>query len=294
VTLPASPIWLASSPDGRGPLCTDDQATVTFVARNRPAQSWTHRFAGADRRAIECLPPQPLALPPGAYEVGVTLEDVYPNTFGSRPYYLVFAARGDVSPVTPAMASPTKGSPLPTPPERAAVPASTPVAPMATTARREVLPTAAAIPVPLDTQRGASSIGERHAILLPAGVAALLIAVLLLARRRTRAAAAGTSPIAGVFYLFDQETREARTEMLRDDPRPLVVRRRPLRVAALGAEQGAGIGEIRRSVDGLVLYETAADTTAPLVHNTLYTLAGGTVTLRYRSMSGAQGARPRR
>jgi hypothetical protein len=219
----------------------------------------------------------------------VTLEDLYPPTFGSRPYYLVFATSAAGSSATAVVVPAATAVPPTAALEQVAVASARPIAPTAGAAVTRVSPTAVLPPAPPDAQLSIPALGDRRSVLLLAAAALLIAGVVVLARSRARAV--GWAPVAGVLYLFDQETREARTAMVRDDPQPLVVWRRPLRVAALDRQDDRGVGEIRRAADGLVLYEVAADTAAPLVHDTLYTLAGGAVTLRYRSMNGARGAR---
>jgi hypothetical protein len=297
-TLPGSSVLLASSPDGQGWLCTDDQATLTFATGGHEALTWSHRFAGADRRAITCLPPQRLDLPMAAYQITVTLEDLYPNTSSSRPYYLVFAAG----------AAPAGATALPAPP-----PATRAVAQRSPPTTIEVAPATSAHVVAVATLGPAATVAttpdspgtqpatpptlDLRLVAWLIGVALLLGLAVLIVRRRNRRRTAEQPPITGILYLFDQETREARTEIVRGGAQ-LDVRRRPLRVATVAAaEASQGIAQIRPSSDGLLLYESAADAAVPLVHDRLYALAGGVVTLRYREPGGgrrstANGRRP--
>jgi hypothetical protein len=119
--------------------------------------------------------------------------------------------------------------------------------------------------------------------------AALLISLAALGVRRRIRRPSTPPAITSVLYLFDQETREARTELVRGSAR-LDVRRRPLRVAvvATAVEIDQGIAQIRPSSEGLLLYEPATEAAIPLVHDRLYALAGGAVTLRYREPSGGR------
>jgi hypothetical protein len=91
IDLPSDSVVVSSSPDGSGVLCTDDEARLTILRERQPVAVWSHRFFSADRREILCLSPQRLRLPtgPGQYQVQIELEDRYPPTYSSRPYYLV-------------------------------------------------------------------------------------------------------------------------------------------------------------------------------------------------------------
>jgi hypothetical protein len=100
-----------------------------------------------------------------------------------------------------------------------------------------------------------------------------------------RRAGAGQPAMMGVLYLFDQETREARTEILRGNTQRREIRRRPLSLSEATADEqsGTGIAQVWPGADGPMLRDAEGGEGTPLIHDRLYALAGGAVTLRYRS-----------
>ena len=232
-TMPAT-VVLASSPDGAGALCTDDQATLTFSKSGR-RQVWTHLFASADRRGITCLPPQTLQLAAGAgeYEIAVTLEDRFAPTYRSRSYYyLVFAVDATVDEHAP----PTRVAAT-VAPTRVAATASQTVAP-SPTAPVSAIPTT--VPLATTAQRRDEESKGRAASLPPWGNATtpyFLVAVValvalaafaLLRRRRPQ-----TKRMGGIVDLFDRETGEGCTLLLHRFPTGVGIARFPLQATAL-------------------------------------------------------------
>lgn len=293
VELPRAQVWLASTADGQGELCTDDQATITIAQPDRPAQRWSHQFASPDRRGIVCIPPLRLLLSQaGAYSVTVVLEDLYPDTYGSRPYYLVFERAAQVAGPSAIGAA---GTAQPTPARPTIAGARTPIQPAVGIhpPGASAFPTTPALDGPADRAAGISAGIDWLGPALLGSLALLLAGAggLLWRRRRRRARPAGLS---GVVYLFDQETREARAVTLLGMGAPLAIRRHPLDAlpsAALGQASGA-IARIAL-VDGRPALQSDLASTeaapAPLRHDQIYPLAGGVVTLRYR---GPDAARP--
>jgi hypothetical protein len=289
-TVPTDGVWLASSSDGQGMLCTDDQATLRFTARDRPALIWSHRFTSADRRSIACIAPLRLTLPAAGeeYQIEVILEDLQPDTYSSRPYYLVFTTgtiERAASAQLPATPHPTAAL-APTALSTAAMVATLPPAP--TAPPTAAAPTAAMLPIaPPNVPDAAGHMlagGGLRIVLLVGVVVFLIMAAIAIRGRRVRYGAASQPSLAGIVYLFDQETCEARTEILPDDVRRLHIRRQPLGLAALPSDApgGASIAQIWSTDNGLVIEDLTAPGPTPLTHDRPYTLAGGAVILRYR------------
>lgn len=278
VALPGGVLHLASTPDGRGDLCTDDQATIVVARGAHELWRWSHRFVSADRLAIECIGTQTIMLPPAAasYSATIVLEDVYPDTYGTRAYYLV---PDPPAPTAEAAATPSP-APLVAPTQPAPIqPTAPPLATLAT-------------PVP-DTPLGPRP-ARWPAIGLAAGFLAGLIGLIWLLRR---APAVSRQRARAIIELFDQETREARTIAVTEET--TLIARRPLRAApatALAAE--ATIASIQLSAVGALLrVSTALPNQAPIVlqPDQRYPLAGGVVLLRYRGDGAPPAAidRPR-
>lgn len=289
LTLPGASVRLAASPDGQGALCTDDQATIQFVTGGMQPQVWSHRFAGADRRAITCIPPQQMALSagPGAYRVSVLLEDLFPDTYSTRPYYLVFDA---VAPAPTSQATPAAAPATPAPTAAAMLFAVAPTFAAAVPTLRPA-PTAGDVATPPQgsTQYAPTPAAPFSTWLLPAlALAAALCCGLAIVVWRRRAPA--TPAIAGIVDLFDQGTREARTEFLPAGAGVFEITCTPLRLTAPGAREQAGVAVARLLVtaEGVALEDlTPSSGTAdaiPLQNDTPYRIAGGAVTLRYRSL----------
>ena len=226
-TLPST-VVLASSPDGTGALCTDDQATITF-SRAGQRQVWAHLFARADRQGITCLPPQAVQLPVGAgeYAIAITLEDRFAPTYHSRPYYLVFTGET----VADEHAPPTRVAAA-VAPTRVATTAFQTAAP-SPTAFASVIPTTA--PLTTTTQRpddegkgrAASPPPQRYATasyLLAAVVALVALAAFVLLRQRRPQ----TQRMGGIVDLFDRETGEGCTLLLHRFPTGAGIARYPL------------------------------------------------------------------
>lgn len=302
IALASAQVWLASTPDGAGQICTDDRATITLQAADGATQRWTYDFAGPDRRAIMCRPPQALALPAGAgvYTATITLEDLYPPTFGTRAYYLVAdtvresAAAPDRRPVASSPSVPT--------PERtrAPQPVAQPIAThMASTAAPPAVPPAAPVVQRADPSDGTLLRDPRVPAAL--GAALVLAIVALLIRRLLRRDRLPVHQLRGVLYLFDPATREARTIALPGDATSVDIYQRPLRAVPIGRADGAdaAIAQIQATAGGPVLLESDAPRTQPIKieRDRPYVIAGGAVTLRYRDQAAGPmrgGSHPRR
>lgn len=270
--LPGRPLHLASTPDGRGELCSDDQATISFQAGTREVYRWSQRFTSADRQAITCIAPQPIVLPAVAasYSVTIVLEDLYPDTYGSRAYYLV------IDPPAPGAGG---AADAPTP-ARPAVP--TPTA----TPRAE--------PAVVATRPPAGPAGRPMRTEPLIGLAAITLALLaggawLITRGRRRGRA--SLRWAGIIDLFDTTTREARTITLQGNAPALAITRHPLRAAPADGRAGT-IALLRLTAQGPVI--EAGQAPIALRHDQRYQLAGGMVVLRYRGEDGPRAASPTR
>jgi hypothetical protein len=270
--LPGRPLHLASTPDGRGELCSDDQATISFQAGTRVVYRWSQRFTSADRQAITCIAPQPIALPAAAasYSVTIVLEDLYPDTYGSRAYYLV------IDPPAPGAGG---AADAPTP-ARPAVPTPTPTA----TSSAEPAVAATLPPdAPAGPMRPEPLIGLAAITLVLLAGAAWLIT-------RGRRGRAGLR-WAGIIDLFDTTTREARTITLQGNAPALAITRHPLRAAPADGRANP-IALLRLTAQGPVI--EAGQTPIALRHDQRYQLAGGMVVLRYRGEDRPRAATPTR
>ena|GEM_PF-4568813 len=299
---------------------------MQFLQAGSVVQRWTHRFARADRQAIVCIPAQPIALPttPGIYRVTIVLEDLYPDTWGSRPYMLVGATTASVV----ATATPERR------PDRVEAPDTVPAvgsqdgqmsAPTSTTptvagAGADLFAEQPPTPYPAPTATlvqpetatagpGAASRGvsARREWLpaLPDGIAwpavlvpgaALLLGTLLLDmlfwRRHAHRQQTLPPPLTGMILLFDQDSREAHTEVFVGAPSMVEVQRHPLRVVAVptSTPSDRAIARIQATTAGMLLHDvTASAVPEPvrLQHDQRYALADGAVTLRYRDPLGS-------
>jgi hypothetical protein len=297
VKLPGGTIELASSVDGQGALCTDDQATLIFAADGQEVGRWSHRFSTDDRRAIVCIPPQRQfqALAEGTYEITVELEDLYPDTYSSTAYYLIIGADDSdppdaaetatpsPQPVIPSAAAgpaqivaPTRGHPFPT-----ATPAGVGIG-------RDPSPAIPSTPVPAasDTQRVEGGVPRWSPLGLALIAITLLLGVLALARIRRRRSTDHAPALDGVLYLFDRDTREAHTAMLPGDTRRIEVRWRPLKVVVPPAQEqhGVVVARVWSTAAGPMFHDlTDADgVPARLERDVPHTIADA-IELRYRA-----------
>jgi hypothetical protein len=111
----------------------------------------------------------------------------------------------------------------------------------------------------------------------------------LIVRRRWRSRRLG--PPSAVLYLFDEETREARTIMVQQDA-ALAIRRRPLSavpITPLAPADGA-IAQIVPTAQGPALVRSATPDAAPVLlrSDQPYVLDGAAVSLRYRGQNAEQ------
>lgn len=289
IPLTTTHIWLASSPDGQGAVCSDDQVTVSLISLNggyHQVYHWVHDFISADGQGIECLTPQETAiqLEPGQYRVEIVLEDLRPTTYGSRPYYL------GVVPMEPPLPAATS-TPTPPPPvhdQQAMLPTVASPVPVAT-------PTTALsgdAPIIEKPREGVWPDGAASPVLLAAagGVAALTAvgtAMALVARRRR---APVPTQMTGMLDILDHDTLESCTALLSTYPQGVMITRHPLQVSAQRAiaAQGEVIATIVPGAQGPVCYGHSAGSSngegvaLAQLGSKFHRLAGGTVALWYR------------
>ncbi len=271
IELPRGEAILASTPDGAGALCTDDEAIVSARGPDGASLSWAHLFADGERRVIRCIGPQPLQIErAGRYTLTITLTDRLAHTFSSRPYYLVWRSEGAMSvmaiTVVPTVTSvpkrPTSAAPAPT---RPPTPSSTP------------MPAATQPPATLEPEP-ASAAGVWFGRATVA-LAVLAVLVLLWQSRRARPV------LRGIIDLADRETGEARTLLLRRYPRGLAIARRPLEPLTLPADPNRPPAvEILPGPRGPELhYLTAGQTESRVaLHDGVALLIDSALELRYR------------
>lgn len=284
VALPQGSFVLASTPDGRGELCSDDEARLTLANTEGEVVSWEHAFFSADRRRIDCIPPQGLGplVEGGSYTVTLTLSDRYAPLFSSSAYYLVVPALEPLS-------DPTIAAPVPT-----VVAPTAPVAAVVPTARvASIQPTATARPAAVATaavhasssNTPAATIGRTSPwwIVLAGGVA--LVLLLVIARRPRRSGQARRS---AVITLYDQSTREAHTAVLVGG-QIRGVRRRPL--ALVAPEHSAVVARVQLTDQGVAVRSLEGEEQL-LAPDTELHLAGGE--LAVRCLTGGSAVRPLR
>lgn len=261
-------ITISSTMDGRGQLCTDDQVTLTIAQEQRQIWSWRHAFNSADHQTITCIAPVTfdLPLPAGSYSVTIVLEDLYPTTFSSAPYFLLPAT--GVSPALVASAA----TPAPT---RQAAP--TPAAVTQATAA-PALPTASAGEASQAGAPSGSSFG-RLLVGMIAGALLLMLSAWLLLQRRAQPRSPSWQ---GIVDLFDPATRESRTFTLGSRSGELTIQRQPLRLeAAADSPPGSGLATIRAEQRGPQLLSEGEPVS--IEHGQSYQLRGG-IQLRYRDL----------
>ena len=219
ITTTAVQAMLASTADGRGTLCTDDQATLMIQASTGQIITWTRRYTSTDRQRIVCQDPQRIQLPgrAGAYTVTITLEDVFAPKYGSQPYFMILDELPTApSAITHAIATaPTLALP-------ASLHAATTV-PLPTLSLPLVTAETVLYPSPnVDIVTGQASIW-----VIGLSSATLAVVLLLLHTRRQRRQA---PRLHGIVDLIDEETGEARTLLLSSYARGAVIVRQPLDV----------------------------------------------------------------
>jgi hypothetical protein len=242
VHIRATSVMLASTPDGLGELCTDDEMHLTLQARGRETQQWRYLFADAEQQGIACLPPQRLVLQagPGRYTVRLVLYDRFPFTYSSRPYYLVgatavghnlmTASTTTLSATATTLQATATSTPEPAP---IAVAPAVPLVPVATTAPQE--PT---IAVPAETTVTVPEVRSLPWPLLALLLMQILLAIslffLLIVRRRsyTRQPAR----LSGILDVTDCTSGESRTVLLHGFPCGAAIVREPLQVIALNPD----------------------------------------------------------
>ncbi|WP_129628490.1 hypothetical protein [Candidatus Oscillochloris fontis] len=196
-----SRVRIASSPDGTGMLCTDDEVRLHFQPAQGALQMWQHLFADPEGHTIRCLPPQEIDLAAGAgrYTVTITLTDQFADTFSSSSYYLIPLYPPPTPSPTRSVAS-SQHSPTPT--ATILLPRSTPNQ---------------------NTESGGSDLTRSLWWWVP--VATLVFLILILRLRPQRI----TPPrFQGIIDLRDRETGEHRTILLHNYPAGVAITRQPL------------------------------------------------------------------
>jgi hypothetical protein len=244
------PVWLASSPDGRGALATDDGVLLRVMHPDGTPATWQHDFRTAAHSAIASLPAQELSslFQPGRNIVVITLQDLQPYTCWSTPYYLIFDA-----PVS---------TPTVVPPIQATAPATLSVAQRHTaTPSTGMGASSTATPAPGANTAPAQppSSNELPVAFIAVGVLTmcLLAVVLVKSARRVNSAAPA---LAGWLDLYDRVTRESRPAIdLSASAAELVIVRNPLRAEPF-ANQPDIVAMIRPAAEGIALVQQPAET----------------------------------
>lgn len=300
VTIPAGTLWLAATPDGQGDLCTDDQARLVFLQDGQQVAAWSHQFAHTRQQGVTCLPAQDLTglVPPGDYTVRVELDDLFPDTSGSQPYYLVHEAapQGDRAARTPTPAeTPTRATGVLTGQARAGG-----RDPMVTGSATQAVPTPRPTPVPTVTPTPVAMAGLTDlpavsaagwtwmppgwaVLALLGGGLVLALLVILLVVRRPRGGASEVVTVGGIVYLYDQETRQAQTAVLTGQAWQIY--RHPVRLVPVGSAeaQGPALAQLYATSQGLVLHDAADDGESPLVPGSTVDIASGSVRVQYQA-----------
>lgn len=232
-------VRLASTPDGSGELCTDDEVELRFQRSDSTAQVWQHRFATPDRQGIQCIPAQTIALAagPGHYTLAISLTDRFADTFSSGSYYLL------AEPVAEAPAMIDDGQPAtsvgrqtsdeqPTSAPTITVSRATATTTTTESAIASLKPTATTPPA-----RSATRLSPWLPALSGIGVGLALLALALVLRRRRRPA----PRLRGIVDLVDRETGETRTLLLHHYPHGVGIVRRPLDLVPLGKVGGGPV-----------------------------------------------------
>ena len=107
VTFDGAEVWLASTPDGRGEIVTDDRVKLLVIHPDGSQATWQHDFRSADQSRIVPLPATELKelFEVGQNRVKITLTDVRSFTYSSSAYYLVIqSSEGRVdAPIRPTI-----------------------------------------------------------------------------------------------------------------------------------------------------------------------------------------------
>jgi hypothetical protein len=279
VTIPPGMVSLAGTPDGQTDLCTDDQATITFVGADEHVIHWSHQFAHAAGQGITCVSPVRLddRLAPGTYTVTVELTDLFPDTYGSHAYYLVpdeqpervssLGARGAAHGDRLARLTPT------------ALPTTTPLPtqPAAATPQRPTSP---------PTIPGGDGITITSGwLLVGGGILALLLLSLVWWRRCTHRKASHRTLHRGLVSLYDQTTRQAHTAVVNGTVNSWAIQRQPLHLVAITTDEPEDAAGFIRATESGWLLQDSSDDQAPemlLQAGETATVAQGTITVQYR------------
>lgn len=231
ITATASSVLLASSADGQGLLCTDDQATLQIQASTGETVTWSHSYASPNRQRIVCQEPQIIGLPhsAGSYTFTMTLEDIYAPKYGSASYILIFEQSAQTMPAPAQVAKPL---PLVKPTTHATA-APTPSVTQARPPELGRLSVQVATTQPKSASERLVIPHWRIASIALCGLAVLLV-VLARGRRRTH-----TPHLYGIADITDQETGERRTFLLGMYAQGAAILRHPLDLIAWPAHEAA-------------------------------------------------------
>lgn len=307
VTIPftATQVWLASTPDGVGPLCTDDGATLSVRATAPDVSAgwqWSHDFGQANPQQITCVPAQNLrkTLPPGTYAIALQLTDVRPVTWSTQPYFLILVrerSAAQVQVVAPPRQSPGLSraqaweflaaytAPQPTPTR------NLPERPARDVVSQHPAPTPQAMdagipPAATDGQPRLSGL-----LLVVVGSVGIVGMVLVWVMRH-RMTVPVLPRMVGLVDVFDRETRESRTVPLSAYPDGVTILRHPLRLVREhpATEPAQVIARVVPGMEGPLLY--AGQPGISQEHDGIglgqgstvdaYRVADGTVEIRYR------------
>lgn len=305
IMTPSAEVLLSSSPDGRGELCTDDEATLSFRLKEGAPQIWSHVFIAGDGQRISCLPPQRLTLAggPGLYTVEITLSDRIAFTYSSRPYLLIVPDGAAVTRMTPpssanpgAAEAPTEGEPGVKPsPAGSPVPAR-PQPPMLSPTRTTTLPTSSAPATvsPLSATPGPTAPAPPPASLAPwwpalAIAVGALAALTFVAIRHRYPARPARLTLSGIVDLLDRATGERRTVLLHHFPGGAALVRAPLGLAPLEPAPAAGrrVAALEPGQYGPVLRLTQGDAAPVPLRDGETLLIDQIVEVRYRGAARA-------
>lgn len=304
IEVQGGPVRLASTPDGRGALRTDDLAELEVLRPDGTLRRWRHDFRDRANGVIRPIAPVDVSelFDTGAHVVTLTLVDVLPPLHSTSAYYLIYFAPdpagqvvGRATPPTP-VPSPTAASARAT---RAAPPTLEPL-PTGTTSgaivsNRRVAgfeavatPTASAVAsqseMPMLALDGVGRLPPL-AVAAAAFLAAVVAAIVLAAIQRSKRAAAASSGPVGIAHLYDVESHaQCENVDLTQFAGPVAVTVNPLAVVPMTkrvAESAELVAVLERDGEGGCAVRFADQRRA--LRDLDEVLIGGRVRLEYRA-----------